>query len=86
MIRYEQLKSHEVSRLRSVRLRALRDAPDAFGTTFAEARARTEDDWEKQLAELTTFVAVEAGRAWRWCAACATRQHIREHQRELTLD
>lgn len=62
MVRYEQLKSHEVSRLREVRLRALQDAPDAFGATFAEASARSEDDWEKQLAELPTFVAVDEGR------------------------
>jgi hypothetical protein len=60
MVRYEQLKSHEVSRLRAIRLRALQDAPDAFGATFEETRARPEDDWEKQLAELPTFVAVIA--------------------------
>ena len=62
MVRYEQLKLHEVSRLRAIRLRALQDAPDAFGTTFEESRARTDDDWEKQLAKLPTFVAVEDGR------------------------
>ena len=62
MILYEQLGTHEVSRLRAVRLRALQDAPDAFSATFAEATARTEGDWEKQLAKLLTFVAVEDGR------------------------
>lgn len=62
MIRYEQLGTHEVSRLRAIRLRALQDAPDAFGTTFEEARARTEDDWKRQLTELPTFVAVQDGR------------------------
>jgi GNAT superfamily N-acetyltransferase len=62
MIRYEQLQSHEASRLRAVRLRALQDAPDAFGATFAETSARTEGDWGKQIAELPTFVAVEDGR------------------------
>jgi GNAT superfamily N-acetyltransferase len=62
MIRYEQLQSHEVSRLRAIRLRALQDAPDAFVTTFEDSRARTDEDWEKQLAELPTFVAIENGR------------------------
>ena len=62
MIRYEQLGSHDGPRLRAIRLRALQDAPDAFGATFEEARVRTAQDWEKQLAELPTFVAVEDGR------------------------
>ena len=47
--------------MRAIRLRALQDAPDAFGATFAEASARTEEDWEKQLTELPTFVAVDEG-------------------------
>ncbi len=62
MVLYEQLKSHEVSRMRAIRLRALQNAPDAFGATFEDAHARTDEDWEKQLAELPTFLAVEDGR------------------------
>ena len=61
MVRYEQLNSGEGLRLRAIRLRALQDAPNAFGTTFDEARLKTPEDWEKQLLELPTFVAVEDG-------------------------
>ena len=62
MVRYEQLNSGEGPRLRAIRLRALQDAPDAFGTTFDEARLNTPEHWEKQIHELPTFVAVEDGR------------------------
>src|SRR5690348_16533658 len=44
-------------RLRAIRLRALADAPDAFGATFEEANALSVGDWREQLEQLTTFVA-----------------------------
>jgi ribosomal protein S18 acetylase RimI-like enzyme len=45
--------------LRDVRLRALADAPDAFGTTHAQALARP-DDWWRDWAQRS---AVDAGQA-----------------------
>jgi GNAT superfamily N-acetyltransferase len=62
MIRFEQLGGTEGTRLRSIRLRALQDAPDAFGSTFAEACARPMHDWVEQVMRLPTFVAVADGR------------------------
>jgi ribosomal protein S18 acetylase RimI-like enzyme len=59
MIRLEQLTADEGPRLRAIRLRALRDAPGAFSTTFEEAAVRTPDEWLKQLRALPTFVAVD---------------------------
>ena len=50
------------SRLRSIRLRALRDAPDAFGSTFEGSEARPPEAWVQQLRDLATFVAVVDGR------------------------
>lgn len=50
----------EGPRLRAIRLRALLDAPDAFGTTFEEAVAQPAENWLKQLLDLPTFVAVHA--------------------------
>jgi GNAT superfamily N-acetyltransferase len=43
-------------RLRAIRLRALQEAPDAFGSTFADARTLPEHAWQKQLS-LVTFLA-----------------------------
>ena len=47
------------ARVRTLRLRALEDAPDAFGTTLAEDRARPLGDWRARLEDEShvTFVA-----------------------------
>ncbi len=60
-MRFEQLGHDEGPRLRAIRLRALRDAPDAFGTTFDEASANSDEVWVKQVVKLPTFVAVDGG-------------------------
>ncbi|MGW4090113.1 N-acetyltransferase family protein [Nocardia sp. NPDC004750] len=46
---------------RRVRLAALTDAPQFFGTTLAEAQARTESDWRRALSDRAQFVAESAG-------------------------
>lgn len=57
-----RLGPQDGDRLRRLRLEALRDAPDAFGATFADASARPAEDWRRQLVELATFFAVDEGR------------------------
>jgi ribosomal protein S18 acetylase RimI-like enzyme len=52
----ERLRAGEAPRLRAIRLRALAEAPDAFATTYEEARAWGTDRWEAQIDELPTFV------------------------------
>lgn len=52
-----KLAPHEVDIHRDVRLRALRDAPDSFGETFADAEARPMRYWE----ELTRSVTEPGG-------------------------
>ena len=59
--RVERLRTGAGERLRSVRLRALQDAPDAFGTTYAEAAAEPLESWEAQVRELGIFVAMAGG-------------------------
>ena len=59
--RLERLDASEGPRLRAIRLRALLDAPDAFGSTFEEAVARSAESWSKQALDLPTFVAVLDG-------------------------
>jgi ribosomal protein S18 acetylase RimI-like enzyme len=61
-VRIERLAIGEAERLRAIRLRALCDAPDAFGTTLEEAERWGAEVWQRQLAELATFVAVAVGR------------------------
>jgi GNAT superfamily N-acetyltransferase len=57
-MRLAQLTPQEGPRLRAIRLRALLDAPGAFGSTFEQASAWPAERWTKQLLELTTLVAV----------------------------
>ena len=52
-----RLASHEVDLHRDLRLRALRDAPDSFGETFAAAAVRPISYWE----ELTRSVTEPGG-------------------------
>ena len=56
-----RLTSDEGPRLRAIRLRALRDAPEAFASTAEETAARPPESWTEQLETLPTFVAVDAG-------------------------
>ncbi|WP_327114259.1 GNAT family N-acetyltransferase [Nocardia sp. NBC_01730] len=46
---------------RRVRLRALADAPQFFGSTLADAQARTERDWRRALSDRAQFLAGSAG-------------------------
>lgn len=57
----ERLAADEGLRLRTIRLRALADAPDAFGTTYDEAAGQPLDSWTAQLQEIATFLAVVDG-------------------------
>jgi GNAT superfamily N-acetyltransferase len=61
-VRIDELTSRDGRRLQSIRLRALADAPDAFGTTLEHALALSEDAWSRQVRELPTLIAVRDGR------------------------
>ncbi len=47
------LKAHEVDLHRSLRLRALQDAPNSFGETWAEAALRPLEYWREQTRAVT---------------------------------
>ncbi len=53
-----RLAPDDWERFRRIRLAALLDAPDAFGSTIDEALARREAGWRSQLETLATFVAI----------------------------
>ena len=45
---------------REIRLAALRDAPEAFGSTAAEAQMLGEQEWRRRLVQRTVFMAEAA--------------------------
>ena len=53
-----RITSNDAPRLRTLRLRALEDAPDAFGSTHEDALKKSMDDWAEQASTLTTFIAI----------------------------
>ena len=57
----QRLTADDWARLRDLRLRSLRDAPDAFGSTYEDNAARAAETWRAQLESLATFVAVVDG-------------------------
>ena len=57
----ERLVAGDGERLRAIRLRALRNDPDAFGTTVEEAAALPPESWDRQLEQRATFVATAGG-------------------------
>lgn len=57
----EYLGAGNGERLRSIRLRALQDAPNAFVTTYELAVSWPPEVWEQQLEELATLVVTVQG-------------------------
>lgn len=44
--------------LRDIRLKALRDSPDAYESTYEDGRRLTEDDWRARIGRAAQFVAL----------------------------
>ena len=67
-VEIRRIRADEGLRLREVRLRALADAPMAFGSNLAREQAFAESVWHERAAggasgvERATFIAEEAGR------------------------
>ncbi|MCR9260098.1 MAG: GNAT family N-acetyltransferase [Pseudomonadaceae bacterium] len=59
MIEILTLTPQQGCRLRDLRIAALADAPDAFGSTLDEALQKTPSQWKAEIASIQTFVAVE---------------------------
>jgi ribosomal protein S18 acetylase RimI-like enzyme len=60
-----RVRPDEWEQLRTIRLRALADSPDSFGSTLAEARRREDEEWREWAVSAgsspasAVFVAVE---------------------------
>lgn len=61
MARIDRLRPGEGDRWRRIRLRALQEAPYAFGTTYTKASQWSAARWDAQVVEFATFVAVLDG-------------------------
>jgi hypothetical protein len=60
-VKVRRLQPGEHELLRTIRLRALADAPDAFGSDYAREEAFTDEIWEGRLgAEANTSLVCEA--------------------------
>ena len=59
--------------LRNVRIEALTDAPDAFGSTLQRELARTPEDWRRWMSPGTVFILYDDGGQARGLAAGAAR-------------
>ena len=57
----ERLKTEDWKRLKKLRLAALNDSPDAFGSTLDVASRYSDSDWKNSIRNLATFVAVQDG-------------------------
>ena len=53
-----QIRADEWRALRELRLRALAEAPDAFGATLEETAARPDEAWQARIAEERTIMVV----------------------------
>lgn len=49
--------------MRDLRLQALTDAPEAFGSTYSRELARTTTDWQRWLSRGVTLILEDAGQA-----------------------
>ena len=56
-----RLTEDDAPRLRAIRLTALQDAPDAFGSTYQGEVENALSDWVSAIRRLATFVAVADG-------------------------
>jgi GNAT superfamily N-acetyltransferase len=62
MVRVDCAGPEAWERWREIRLHALRDAPDAFGSSLEREEAYSESDWRERLAFGPSWIAVVDGR------------------------
>ncbi len=60
-IEIKKIDSSEWESLRTLRLRAVKEEPEAFGRTFEEEQAIPEADWKKKIEE-TTYLGARDGK------------------------
>jgi GNAT superfamily N-acetyltransferase len=61
MVTVRETTMEEWKVLRDIRLKALRDAPDAFGSTYQEQAVLADADWRRTISRGGTFLAYIPG-------------------------
>jgi ribosomal protein S18 acetylase RimI-like enzyme len=56
-LRVRQLTAEDLPALKAIRLRALQDAPEAYGSTYEGTVTRTDDEWRAWFESVTPFIA-----------------------------
>jgi GNAT superfamily N-acetyltransferase len=56
-----RLREDDWMTLRSVRLSALAESPDAFGSTLADERSNSEEEWREWVRNAAVFIAEHEG-------------------------
>jgi len=69
-VKVRRARTGDEAVLREVRLQALTDAPDAFGSTYERELARTVEDWGRWVSPGATFILHDEHAA-RGLVACA---------------
>ena len=76
-----ELQPHEEALCRELRLRALKDAPDAFADSLSATENRPQEYWQKMAASLTPpskqrmFIAADRGKYYGFVFATLDREH-----------
>jgi GNAT superfamily N-acetyltransferase len=61
MVEVKKLNTGEVKRFKQIRLRSLKENPEAFGTTFEQANSWKEEVWINQTQNIPAFIASVGG-------------------------
>ncbi len=62
------IAAHELRLYRSLRLRALRESPDAFASTYEREATRSDDNWEARVSAVATSTSAQAFLAFQHAA------------------
>jgi ribosomal protein S18 acetylase RimI-like enzyme len=61
MIKVNKISIEETSRFKKIRLRSLKENPEAFGSTLETANSWDNENWISQVKNLNTFIAFSSG-------------------------
>ncbi|QKK99765.1 GNAT family N-acetyltransferase [Pseudomonas sp. 13159349] len=70
MVFVRPIAANEWRLYRNLRLRALRESPDTFASTYEREATRSDDDWEARVSAVATFTSAQAFLAFQHAEPC----------------